>query len=308
MKNKPLLDRFFDRGISKEFGVPMNFADNVPKDQVQTFVLSPEVALSAEQLVRSKSFTMPKIEELHMPYTHTVVEYPLTPEIQKLRSNGLVDGTEPISRIGAYIHETGIGVFTCMPYWEFVDGKIQHSAFTFAFGLGDEVGGFKIFLGKNAQESVTAHLFPCVSFIKSAQKLGVKPEHLRNILKDEQVQQHIKESATEIPCLMFASFLLLNCKSGVVKTKIAEKRPPKGLKLGGKKKKQYSSSAYTVLHLEEIETISVEGIVSRREDISAHYVRGHFKQRKSGIYWWNSFIRGTGEVKKRKAYLVEETA
>jgi len=80
------------------------------------------------------------------------------------------------------------------------------------------------------------------------------------------------------------------------------------LKLGGKKKKQYSSSAYTVLHLEEIETISVEGIVSRREDISAHYVRGHFKQRKSGIYWWNSFIRGTGEVKKRKAYLVEETA
>ena len=60
--------------------------------------------------------------------------------------------------------------------------------------------------------------------------------------------------------------------------------------------------------LEEIETISVEGIVCRREDISAHYVRGHFKQRKSGIYWWNSFIRGTGEVKKRKAYLVEETA
>ena len=151
-------------------------------------------------------------------------------------------------------------------------------------------------------------MFPCLSFIKSAQKLGVKPEHLRDILKDEQVQQHIKESATEIPCLMFASFLLLNCKSGVVKTKIAEKRPPTGLKLGGKKKKQHSSSAYTVLHLEEIETISVEGIVSRREDISAHYVRGHFKQRKSGIYWWNSFIRGTGEVKKRKAYLVEETA
>ena len=76
--NKPLLDRFFDRGVSKELGLPIEFQHNVPKKDVQTFVLSPEVALSAEMLVRSKSFKMPTLDELHMPYPHTVIEYPLT--------------------------------------------------------------------------------------------------------------------------------------------------------------------------------------------------------------------------------------
>ncbi len=59
--NKPLIDKFFDRVTSNEFGVPIEFRHNVPKKDVQTFILSPEVALSAEMLVRSKSFKMPSL-------------------------------------------------------------------------------------------------------------------------------------------------------------------------------------------------------------------------------------------------------
>lgn len=307
--NKPLIDKFFDRVTSNEFGLPVEFRHNVPKQDVQTFILSPEVALSAEMLVRSKSFKMPTLDELHMPYPHTVIEYPLTEEIRKLRHNGIINGIVEITRIGAYIHEIREGVFTCLPYWEFVDGRIQHSFFTFLFGM-DALGAFKVSLSAktNGEGAVDCNLIPCTAFIMAAQKAGVTPEHMRQVFEAPETQQHIKEAATEIPCLMFASYLLLSCKSGVGRTKVPARMPPKGMKLGGKKQKAYSASAYTLLHLEEIENVTSEGVVSHRSDISAHYVRGHFKQRKSGIYWWNSFVRGNGEPRKREAYLVEETA
>jgi hypothetical protein len=307
--NKPLIDKFFDRVTSNEYGLPVEFRHNVPKKDVQTFILSPEVALSAEMLVRSKSFKMPTLTELHMPYPHTVIEYPLTEDIRKLRHNGLINGIVEIIRIGAYIHEINEGVFTCLPYWEFVDGRIQHSFFTFLFGM-NALGALKVSLSSrvNGDDAVDCNIIPCVSFIVAAEKAGVPPERFKQLFEAPETQQHIREAATEIPCLMFASYLLLSCKSGVGRTKVPARIPPKGTKLGGKKQKAYSASAYTLLYLEEIENATTEGVVSRRSDISAHYVRGHFKQRKSGIYWWNSFVRGNGEPRKREAYLVEETA
>lgn len=307
--NKPLLDRFFDRGVSGDFGLPTEFKYDVPKNDVQIFMLSPEVALSAEMLVRSKSFKMPSLAELHMPYLHTVIEYPLTEDIRKLRHNGTIDGIVEITRIGAYIREISEGVFACLPYWEFIDGRIQHSFFTFLFGMG-AVGALKVSLSPNVNApgaAVYANIIPCTSFLKAAVKAGVTPDRLQHILQAPETGQHIREAASEIPCLMFASYLLLNCKSGVGRTKVPVRVPPKGMKLGAKKQKAYSASSYTLLHLEEIESVTTEGAISRRSDISAHYVRGHFKQRRSGVYWWNSFVRGVGEPRKRQAYLVKET-
>jgi len=172
------------------------------------------------------------------------------------------------------------------------------------------LGALKVSLSSrvNGDDALDCNIIPCVSFIVAAEKAGVPPERFKQLFEAPETQQHIREAATEIPCLMFASYLLLSCKSGVGRTKVPARIPPKGTKLGGKKQKAYSASAYTLLHLEEIENATTEGVVSRRSDISAHYVRGHFKQRKSGIYWWNSFVRGNGEPRKREAYLVEETA
>ena len=119
--NKPLLDRFFDRVTSNQYGLPTDFKHNVPKKDTQIFILSPEVALSAEVLVRSKSFKMPALDELHMPYPHTVIEYPLTEDIRKIRGNAPINGLIEITRVGAYIREINKGVFTCLPYWEYID-------------------------------------------------------------------------------------------------------------------------------------------------------------------------------------------
>jgi hypothetical protein len=38
-------------------------------------------------------------------------------------------------------------------------------------------------------------------------------------------------------------------------------------------------------------------------DIQAHPVRGHWKLRSTGLFWWSPFIRGTGSVRS-KPYLV----
>ena len=305
--NKPLIDKFFQRGVNSVVGLPMDFADNIPKQKLQTFVLSPEVALAAETLIRSKTFKLPEVAELHMPYPHVAIEYPLTPDIMALRDLGF-NGTATIKRVGAYVHEVGDGSFVCMPYWEYISGQIEHSMFMFSFG--DASGKQVVSIGPNpnGDGAVGAYLFPCWAFIRAAEKAGVTPAQVQKIVDHPSTIQHIRESAVEIPCLMFASYLLLNCKSGVVKTSVAARTPPKGLKLGGRKQKAYSASAYTVLHLAAMETVASDGSISRRSDISAHYVRGHFKQRRSGVYWWSSFVRGSGEPRKREAYLVEETA
>jgi len=40
-------------------------------------------------------------------------------------------------------------------------------------------------------------------------------------------------------------------------------------------------------------------------DLHAHLVRGHFKLRKTGLYWWSPFVRGSrGEVPKTRTYVV----
>jgi hypothetical protein len=44
-----------------------------------------------------------------------------------------------------------------------------------------------------------------------------------------------------------------------------------------------------------------------RNQAMKHYVKGHFKICKSGIYWWNAFLRGHGEYKAREAYLVKKS-
>src|SRR5262245_13639140 len=42
-----------------------------------------------------------------------------------------------------------------------------------------------------------------------------------------------------------------------------------------------------------------------RAEMRAHLVRGHFKLRRTGVYWWSSFVRGRGTGLIRQHYGVE---
>lgn len=307
IKNKPLIDKLWD-GDTDFLGGGVDFNDVAPKGKTQIFVMSPETSLAAEKLARSPTFKFPPIEDVHLPYQHTAIEITLTEEVKALRNDGL-NGTDSIARIGAYLKCSDIEprAVLCTPFWEYETGQAQVSAFTFIYG-GVMPDSSTILLNtKNTTEgAIKIGIIPNLGIIKGMQRNNVPPEHLAEIMKKPQTTRHIQESAVEIPLFMFACSMLLTCKSGVTKTEV-KPRTPNIPKLGAYKRKKLTSSGYTVMHITAMETVdSDNGDIATRKDIAAHYVRGHFKQRKRGVYWWNPFVRGTGEPRSRAGYFVEE--
>lgn len=304
---KPLIDLFWDRGPHKDFGCAVDFGDTAPKGETQVFVLSPELALAAEQLVRSPRFTFPTLDEMRMPYEHMAVEYALTPEIRSLRGE-LVSGTHQVTRVGAHTRTVGVEhrVFVCTPYWELENGVLQHSMMSFMFKEGMP-GELTISLNtKNTPDgAIEMAVIPCTGVIKGMESAGVPPEALAQGMHTPEVQQHVREAGVEVPLLLFASSMLLSCKTGMSKARV-DARTPTASGLGARKRKQLSASAFTMLYLSALEQVDGSGSVTPKSTASAHYVRGHFKQRKSGVYWWSPFVRGVGTPLKREAYIVKE--
>ena len=304
---KPLIDKFWDRESYMEHGLKQDFENVAPKKKTQVFVLSPEVALAAENLIRSKSFAFPPVDEMRMPYEHTAIEYAMTPDILKLRDNGL-SGTTLLARVGAYVREVKEPhAFTCTPYWEFADGRIQNSVFSFTYGLGKSEGMATMSLSpnKDGRGAIDVMILPNAALLVGVVEAKVPPKQLADALLEPDAQAHMREAGVEVPLLLFACSMLLTCRSGMSRARV-DARTPNQPGLGAKKRKQLSSSAYTLMHLSALETVSSTGEITNHIGTAAHYVRGHFKQRKSGVYWWNSFVRGTGEARKRTAYTVGE--
>jgi hypothetical protein len=48
----------------------------------------------------------------------------------------------------------------------------------------------------------------------------------------------------------------------------------------------------------------IAGDAEKRAEARRHLVRGHFKVRSSGIFWWSPFVRGSGIAVPREAYRV----
>jgi hypothetical protein len=147
---------------------------------------------------------------------------------------------------------------------------------------------------------------PDVGLAAAASKSKVPQNIFFEAMSSPEAKQHLQEAASELPLLLFACSMLLNCKSGVTKTKV-NKQTPKVSGLGKRMRTLMSASEYTVMHITAIENVSTSnGDITTQHNIDAHYVRGHFKQRKKGVYWWNPFIRGTGEPRRRTGYIVKE--
>ena len=81
-------------------------------------------------------------------------------------------------------------------------------------------------------------------------------------------------------------------------TAIEKRRSPTGKVT--KRPRKYNFTTVVLNAVERVRGRSIEPIEHR----SAHLVRGHFKQRKNGLFWWNPFVRGSGKLNKREAYEV----
>jgi hypothetical protein len=93
-------------------------------------------------------------------------------------------------------------------------------------------------------------------------------------------------------------------RSGLKKHVVTPKLTVKDKMNRGKKR---GARRYTHVYLDKVEYIKNDAPVMRT-DVQAHMVRGHFKRKKNGIFWWNPFVRGRGKLNKREAYIVKESA
>ena len=73
---------------------------------------------------------------------------------------------------------------------------------------------------------------------------------------------------------------------------------------GKGKHKKLSKDRVTVIDLHpKIRQSIAEGKAKR--EIDKHWVVGHWKVRQSGVFWWDHYQRGTGELIEREAYSIE---
>ncbi len=90
--------------------------------------------------------------------------------------------------------------------------------------------------------------------------------------------------------------LLLNCKNVLIDQEVVPKSygPPRTYRKGSPK--PLFSYHYLKLPLSRSQERSVSSGDCSRLEARAHLVRGHFKLRKSGLYWWSPFVRGKSKL------------
>jgi hypothetical protein len=268
------------------------FYKNVKKRSLQNFVMSPEIAYEAQKIANDIAKNTEQnsllFNKVMLPYDEVLVEMPLTEEVKKIRAPMLKETQTEIQRIGAYIKTKIVNDKLCFifsPYWGFVNGKNCHALV--------EIDVYF----ENNKTVISSR------FINEYKKLA-NSQNLANIYTSkflfDGLELLTKEAADEIGVLLVAWCILVNSKSGIEKTNIAEIKS--NSKLGKRERKRRSRSAYTIVSLQELEKINYETNTVQKLEIAAHRVRGHFKVRKNGIFWWRPFVRGIGELIERQGY------
>ncbi len=100
-----------------------------------------------------------------------------------------------------------------------------------------------------------------------------------------------------------AFLILLNTKNGVV----SEKEDHSRLNTAREKAKKPPLREFQITRM-SLSRHALRGEMSgsaTREECRQHYVRGHFKVRRTGVYWWSPFVRGSSTVAvPRERYIV----
>lgn len=119
----------------------------------------------------------------------------------------------------------------------------------------------------------------------------------------EFVESNLEDIRGEI-CYVIAALCLLNTKN-YVNTQQADLAKINKARVRNRKAPRMSYSTVKI-RLSRHERTASQAIGMTREEMRRHVVRGHFKIRRSGIYWWRPFVRGShaaGEV-RRSSYEV----
>ena len=293
------------------------WSKGLQKEGVEIFVMSDEVAYSAQLLAGTITDIVPTdLSQIRLPYPKVAFEFSISPDMAALRKKqyaksfgGDGEGTSHIETVGMYAQALGGGAMLLQPYWKFRGtGIVEITPVAVVIGAGSESKYLvrEVEMRHPSYPEFVCELGVTLSPAWMSAMSKEELERFSNVVQDTNTFSTMtQEAIEELPTALFAALMLINCKSGITVARIPAKVAPSGY--GKRLKRKHSSPAFTVLALSEVESVSPTGVVTKRSDLSAHYVRGHFKSRKSGLYWWNSFIRGSGTPRKRRAYIVKET-
>lgn len=175
--------------------------------------------------------------------------------------------------------------------------------------LSETYGAHNLRIIRSAHE-IVAIAVPSNLWCSLMQLQSGKPIQELNMYYDSPYAADIgftEEAMREGLRVAWAAVWLLNFltqyRSGVKRYVTTPKQTVKDKMNKGKKRK---ARRYTHVYLDKVEYIKNDAPVMRT-DMQAHMVRGHFKRKKNGIFWWNPFVRGRGKLNKREAYIVKES-
>jgi hypothetical protein len=290
----PLYNKF--RATKKFEGVEL---DTSVVGDPQVFVTSPSLANEIQKLHDRSDFKF-ELKDIKLPYSNLFVEIPLTPEIHARRQQ--ITGTRRIIRLGTHITSTQDGSCMFWPVWEFDNGEVGFGQIVLLLTCDPLPTSQPINWGV-LKSTIHLSFFPPPILLKVAMANKQHPAVVAARFNEMWVAhpRMIDETVCEVSFLLAAWSIVINSKTGIRSTPVRRVAPSGA----GRRLKELMNAKYTVLSLSAVEGVCPRGQTTRRRDLSAHFVRGHFKQRKSGIYWWQPFVRGTGAVKRREAYIVK---
>lgn len=175
--------------------------------------------------------------------------------------------------------------------------------------LDQQYGAQNVLICNREYSSGTRAVFMVPSAIScdAAMKQGMKVKqadvHRYVTHRKEEMEPQVELSMSYTWVAFFLLDFLNRSRSGLKKHVVTPKLTVKDKMNGGKKR---GARRYTHIYLDKVEYIKNDAPVMRT-DMQAHMVRGHFKRKKNGIFWWNPFVRGRGKLNKREAYIVKES-
>lgn len=137
----------------------------------------------------------------------------------------------------------------------------------------------------------------CAQFVEKYRKEN--PKGIQKIM-----EEHERSIIGDIK-LIVAMICMLNSKNCVSLERRYGQRKEVA-KIDGKNVKSKLSYSHVTISLSRRDAEAAAEAAASQQDIRRHVVRGHFKLRSSGVYWWRPFFRGrsaNGEV-RRSGYSV----
>lgn len=129
--------------------------------------------------------------------------------------------------------------------------------------------------------------------------------HAAGLMKDNLPQELVdewREMARSVAALCQYILMMLNSRNAVEhqdhdisrlnKARVKRDKPP------------LLTHRVTHLHLSRARLRDAEASGMTRTEMRAHMVRGHFKVRRTGVYWWSAFVRGRHGTIDRDRYQV----